>query len=68
MNLFMKRRLFALTGARLLGGVFPPNSGLYADQETSELVSLCSLSQLLLPIIVFIILFLSNCPIALFHK
>lgn len=42
--LFVKRRLIALTGARLLGGASTPTNGLYADQETSELVCLCSLS------------------------
>lgn len=64
--LLVKRRLIAMTGARLFGGASMPENGLFADQETSELVSLPSLSQLSLPIIVFIIFFLSNYPIALF--
>lgn len=67
MNLFMKRRFFSLTGARLLGGVFTPNKGLYADQEISELVSLCPLSQLFLAyycIYTFISIQLPNCFIS----
>lgn len=66
--LFVKRGILALTGARLLGGNSTPNNGLYADQEASELIFLCSLSQLPLPIIVIIIFFLLDCPMTLFPK
>lgn len=69
MNLLLvKTRPIALTGARWLGGASTPQNGLFADQGTSQLVSLPSLSQLSLSIIVFIIFFLYNCPTALFPK
>lgn len=44
--LLVKRRLIALSGARLLGGASMPENGLLADQETFELAYMPSPSQL----------------------